>query len=76
VFGSSYLFFRLLAALSQRPDSLSMPTKTAPKGSILLAVDKQLGAGSRPEGVHKFPESAFELIGPHTRKLRRRSVAR
>jgi hypothetical protein len=26
---------------------------------------EQLGAGSRPEGVETFPESALELIGSH-----------
>ena len=50
-----------------------------PVGSVEVGQHEdveQLGAGSRPEGVQTFPESAFELIGPHTRKLRRRSVAR
>jgi hypothetical protein len=35
---------------------------------------EQLGAGSGTEGVKAFPDPAFELIGSHDGRLRRRTV--
>ena len=36
---------------------------------------EQLGTGSRAERIETFSDSAFELIGSHGQRLRRRTVA-
>jgi hypothetical protein len=54
------------------------PELSDPVGSLEVGEHEdveQLGAGSRTESVQARPESAFELIGPHGRRLRRRTFA-
>jgi len=37
---------------------------------------EEFGAGSGAEGVEALPEAALQLIRPHGRRLRRRTVVR
>ena len=44
-------------------------------GTLETLDAEKLGAGSGAESVEALPESALKLIGPHGRRLRRRTVA-